>query len=138
MNLRQRRKERGINQISMVIKYNKNLKPYSQKLRNNMTDSEIALWSRLRKKQICNIQFYRQKTIGNYIVDFYAPALKLVIEIDGDQHYELPNKIADEKRDAFLRAQGLHILRFDSAQTLRELDNVVDHIYRYAIEVLRD
>ena len=100
-----------------------------------MTDSEIALWSRLRKKQIHNGQFYRQKTIGNYILDFYTPAIKLVVEIDGSQHYELANKLADEKRDAYLKTQGLYVLRFDSAQVLRELDNVVEHIYQYAVHV---
>ena len=110
-----------------------NLKSFSQSLRSNMTDSEIALWSRLRKKQISNVQFYRQKPIGNQIVDFYAPAIKLVIEIDGSQHYEPANKLADEKRDAFLKAQGSQVLRFDSAQVLRELDNVVEHVYQYAV-----
>jgi predicted RNase H-like HicB family nuclease len=69
----------------MTTKPNKNLTPFARRLRSNMTDSEIVLCSRLRKKQIHNVQFYRQKPIGNYIIDFYAPAIKLVIEIDGSQ-----------------------------------------------------
>ena len=116
---------------------NKNLQFFSKQLRNNVTDSEIALWSRLRKKQILNIQFYRQKPIGNYIVDFYAPAIKLVVEIDGSQHYEVVGKLADEKRDTFLKEQGLNVMRFDSAQVLRELEHVVDYIYNYAERMLR-
>jgi very-short-patch-repair endonuclease len=52
-----------------------------------MTDAERRLWSKLRLKQLNGYQFYRQRVIGNYIVDFCSPALKLVIEVDGSQHY---------------------------------------------------
>ena len=67
--------------------YNKNLKQPSRDLRNNMTDAEQLLWQRLRRKQILGLQFYRQKPILNFIVDFYCPAASLVIECDGGQHY---------------------------------------------------
>ena len=70
-----------------MIPYNKKLKPLSQRLRSKMTDAEITLWSRLRRKQIHNLQFYRQKPLGQYIVDFYCPSARLVIEVDGGQHY---------------------------------------------------
>ena len=53
-----------------------------------MTDAEHRLWFRLRRKQLLGLQFYRQKPIGKYIVDFYAPAVALVIEVDGGQHFE--------------------------------------------------
>lgn len=52
-----------------------------------MTDAERLLWSRIRRNQLKGFQFYRQKITGNYIVDFYCPELKLVIEVDGGQHY---------------------------------------------------
>lgn len=67
--------------------YNKNLKQASRVLRNNMTDAEKLLWSRLRNKQILGLQFYRQKPLLNYIVDFYCPAANLLIECDGSQHF---------------------------------------------------
>jgi very-short-patch-repair endonuclease len=70
-----------------VLKYNANLKSTARKLRQNLTDSESALWTQLRAKQPAGIQFYRQKPLGPYIVDFYAPQAKLVIEIDGSQHF---------------------------------------------------
>ena len=63
--------------------YNKNLKLPSRDLRNNMTDAEHRLWQRLRRKQILGLQFYRQKPILNFIVDFYCSAANLVIECDG-------------------------------------------------------
>lgn len=66
-----------------MLPYSKNLKEPSRTLRKEMTDAEQALWSRLRGKQILGVQFYRQKPIGPYIVDFYAPAAKLIIEVDG-------------------------------------------------------
>ena len=70
-----------------MLNYNANLKDKARQLRKNLTDSERALWSRLRNKQILNIQFYRQKPIGEYIVDFFAPRAKLVVEVDGSQQW---------------------------------------------------
>ena len=63
--------------------YNKTLKQASRVLRKNMTDAESLLWSRLRRKQILGVQFYRQKPLLNFIVDIYCPIAKLVIECDG-------------------------------------------------------
>ena len=65
-----------------MLKYNPKLKANARQLRQNLTDSELSLWRRLRGKQLAGVQFYRQKPIGRYIVDFYAPKAKLVIEID--------------------------------------------------------
>jgi very-short-patch-repair endonuclease len=60
-----------------MLRYNGNLKNKARQLRKNLTDSENALWSRLRNKQLLGVQFYRQKPIGGYIVDLYAPKAKL-------------------------------------------------------------
>jgi very-short-patch-repair endonuclease len=57
-----------------------------------MTDSERLLWSRIRRKQLKGYQFYRQKVIGNYIVDFCCPAAKIIVEVDGSQHSEESQK----------------------------------------------
>jgi very-short-patch-repair endonuclease len=72
----------------MILYYKPKLKLYSRQLRSSLTDAEILLWSHIRRKQLCNIQFYRQKPIGNYIVDFYAPTARLIIEVDGGQHFD--------------------------------------------------
>ena len=88
-----------------------------------MTDAEQLLWSRIRRKQIHSIQFYRQKPIGNYIVDFYAPAARLVIELD--EEYIL----RDKKRDVDLMAQNLNVLRFDNLQVLQSIDSVIEEIF---------
>ncbi len=71
----------------MRLPYNKGLKPFARELRKNMTDAERRVWARIRRKQLKGCQLYRQKNIGAYIVDSYCPAAKLLIEIDGGQHY---------------------------------------------------
>ena len=87
--------------------YHKNLKQVSHNLRNNMTEAEKLLWSRLRGKQLLGLQFYRQKPILNYIVDFYCPSANLVIECDGSQHFTEENLEADRIRDEALAHLGL-------------------------------
>jgi len=94
-----------------------------------MTDSERVLWSRLRGKQLLSVQFYRQKPIGEYIVDFYAPKTKLVVEVDGSQHMEAEHVEKDKHRDEYLAAVGLRVLRFNSREVLEETDAVMEVIY---------
>jgi len=67
--------------------YNLTLKKFSRELRRNMSSAERLLWAKIRKKQLKGLQIYRQRIIGNYIVDFYCPKAKMAIEIDGGQHY---------------------------------------------------
>lgn len=95
-----------------------------------MTDAERRLWGRLRRRQVWNVQFYRQKPLGPFIVDIYAPIPKLVIEVDGAQHLDANGLAADRVRDRFLKTRELSVLRFDNRQILCELDNVIDNVYR--------
>jgi very-short-patch-repair endonuclease len=113
-----------------MLKYNPNLKSRARPLRQNLTDSERALWQRLRGKQLAVVQFYRQKPIGDVIVDFYAPKVKLVIEIDGSYHLEPNHAEKDRQRDEYLRSLGLMVLRFNSRQVLKETEATVEFIYR--------
>jgi very-short-patch-repair endonuclease len=109
-------------------RYNPKLKKHSRTLRINMTDAEQVLWHRVRRKQIQNVQFYRQKPLLAFVVDFYCPAAKLVIELDGSQHYEEAHQIRDQERDAALAGLGLRVLRFDNRQVLLETDAVLELI----------
>jgi len=113
--------------------YGRTLKEPARSLRTNMTDAEQLLWQRVRRKQIQSVQFYRQKPLLSYIVDFYCPAAKLVIELDGSQHYEAEHQIRDRLRDEALGKLGLHVLRFDNRQVLLETDavlTVIDDVVR--------
>jgi very-short-patch-repair endonuclease len=94
-----------------------------------MTDAERLLWSKLRGKQLKGFQFYRQKIIGNYIADFYCPKLKVVIEVDGGQHYSAEGREKDKKRDNYMRRAGLTVLRFSDREVLGQLDVVLEKIW---------
>ena len=95
-----------------MLPYNSKLKPKARILRSNMTDAEQFLWARVRRKQILGVPFYRQKPIGQFVVDFYAPRVSLVIELDGGQHFEQEQLQYDQRRSVFLEQQGLTVLRF--------------------------
>jgi very-short-patch-repair endonuclease len=114
-----------------MLPYNKNLKELARNLRKNMTDAERRLWSKIRRKQLKEFQFYRQKNIGDYIVDFYCPAAKLIVEIDGGQHYSEENIMKDEVRDKFLSDLGFRVLRFSNSDVFKNIEGVVTRIYNY-------
>jgi len=111
-----------------MLPYNKNLKQYSRQLRENMTDAERKLWAKIRRKQIKEYQFYRQKPIGDYIVDFYCPKAKLVVEIDGSQHLVGETIQYDRIRDDYLSSLGLRVLRFTNTDVLINIKGVVGSI----------
>ena len=113
-----------------MLPYNKHLKSMARELRTRLTHSESTLWSRLRGKQLLDVQFYRQKPIGEYIVDFYAPRANLVIEVDGSQHFIGDHVELDKQRDECLSNLGLKVLRFNSREVLTNTDEVVEVIYR--------
>ncbi len=112
-----------------MLKYVPSLKEQSRHLRSGMTEAEQTLWHRLRGKQINGIQFYRQRPIGNFIVDFLASAVQLVIEVDGSQHQE--KKTYDDRRTQFLESKGYTVLRFNNLQILLETEATLNEIHRF-------
>ena len=94
-----------------------------------MTKEEIILWSRIKGKQIKEVQFYRQRPIGNYIADFYCSKAKLIIEVDGSQHYEEEGVEKDKIRDEYFESLGLKVLRFTNLDVLKNLNGVLEKIY---------
>ena len=93
-----------------MYNYKSDLKIYVKELRKNMTSEEKHIWYNLLR--YLPVQTKRQVIIENYIVDFYIPIYKTVIEIDGLQHYDMQHKNADLERDAFLLNLGLKVLRY--------------------------
>ena len=120
-----------IDKLKTVLKYNKKLKPLARELRKNMTDAEKRLWAKIRMRQMGGHQFYRQRAIGNYIVDFYCPKAKLVLEVDGGQHYSDEQIEIDKKRSSYLNRLGFKVMRFTNLDVLNNIDVVLDEIYRY-------
>ncbi len=103
--------------------YNRNLKDYARKLRNNSTLPEIILWERiLSKRQLRGYSFSRQRPIGSYIVDFFSKDLKLVIELDGEIHKF--QKKQDKEREEEIKRKGFSIIRFRNEDVLYGLANV--------------
>ena len=118
-----------------MIPYNKDLKPFARELRKNMTDAELHLWNRVRRKQLNGYQFYRQKNIGNYIVDFYCPAAKLIIELDGSQHYTEEGKEKDGIRDSYLAGLGFKVIRFTDREVFENTTGVLQRIFEYLQQI---
>ena len=105
---------------------NANLKSLSQQLRKNQTKEENLLWHNFLKKY--PMRFRRQYVIGNYIVDFYCHQAKLVVELDGSQHYDPTQEEQDRQRTAYLVSQGLQVLRFTNLEVTRQFAAVCQAI----------
>jgi len=108
--------------------YNRKLTVLSKQLRNNPTNAEKYMWSKIRMKQISGYQFYRQKPIGEYIVDFYCPEVRLVIEIDGEDHFHRNQLEVDKHRDEYLNTCGFKVLRFSNTDVLKNIEGVIESI----------
>ena len=111
-----------------MLPYNGNLKQYSRQLRGSMTDAERRLWAKIRMKQLKGYQFYRQKPIGDYIIDFFCPRAKLVIEVDGSYHLVGETIEYDRIRDEYLSSLGLRVLRFSNSDLVTHIEGVVKRI----------
>ena len=105
-----------------VIQYNRQYKPFAQKLRRDMTKEEKHLWYDFLRK--VPVQVRRQKQFGDYIVDFYCSSAKLVIELDGFQHGQGQAPEKDKIRDAYLKSLGLQVIRIDNREINQNFDCV--------------
>jgi very-short-patch-repair endonuclease len=112
-----------------MLPYNKSLKKFARELRSNQTEAETFLWLKLRKRQLKGCQFYRQRIICNYIVDFYCPDARLVIEIDGGQHYSELGLAKDVLRDQHLADLGLRVMRVSAREVFENTSGVLEKIY---------
>lgn len=115
-----------MNQDRYYLPYNKNLVERAKELRKNMTVAEKAIWH----KYLRNFPYrvLRQRPIDNFIVDFYCPQLKLVIEIDGDTHFSENAQNYDAERTTVLESYGLKVIRFTNDEVLTNLEGVCREI----------
>ena len=96
-----------------------------------MTEAESFLWQRIRMKQLKDRQFYRQKNIGNYIVDFYCPSAKVIVELDGGRHYSQEGIRGDQVRDKYLESLGFIVLRFSDREVFKNIEGVLERIFEH-------
>ena len=106
-----------------MLHYDPKLRQRSRELRKNSTLSEVLLWNQLKPGKMLGYSFLRQRPVYKYIVDFYSPRLKLVIEIDGDSHREKFRR--DQSRQEDLEDLGLSVLRFHDRDVKRDISNVL-------------
>jgi very-short-patch-repair endonuclease len=103
------------------------VKHFARTLRKTATDAERLLWSRLRRRQLANYRFRRQRPIGPYVCDFICLEASLIVELDGSQHAD--QMTYDARSDALLRFYGYRVLRFWNADVLARTDTVLDTIF---------
>ena len=117
----------------MTILYNcTSMKARRQMLRNGAPKAEILLWRYLKGKQVGGYKFRRQYSIGGYVVDFYCPELRLVIEVDGLTHYVNDEvKIYDKKRQDYIESLGINFLRFTNSDIYNNIDGVGESLYQF-------
>ena len=101
---------------------NESLKKYAVEMRKNQTDEEKKVWYQILKGR--TPKFHRQRIIGNYIVDFYCPQLRLAIEIDGYQHFYEENTEYDNKRTEYIESQDIYIVRFENTEVNKDIEYV--------------
>lgn len=113
----------------MTLIYNKTVfKDRRRELRRNQTEAEKALWKRLRNKGFFGVKFFRQYSVGAYVVDFYCPTHKLAVELDGGQHAEEETKEYDSVRTDYLKAIGMEVIRFWNNDVLQNIEGVFAEI----------
>ena len=108
------------------------MKARASDFRRNQTPAERELWKHLRLRQVGGVRFLRQYVVGGCILDFYAPSIRLAIELDGGQHYEMEAREHDEARSRWLAAHGIKVLRYTNLDVSQRINDVLDDIVRAA------
>lgn len=112
----------------MPVLYRQANVDFARKLRQESTDAEQQLWTKLRRRQL-GPRFYRQRPLGPFILDFYSPSVRLCVEVDGSQHHEEAGRASDCQRDAWLNSHEIQVLRFTNREVLTQLPAVLEEIY---------
>ncbi len=111
------------------------LKKYRRNLRKNLTPAEATLWIHLKNRKLDGRRFRRQFSIGNYILDFYCPTEKLVIELDGEEHFTPWGSMHDNERTNFLNKKGIKLIRFENYEVFENMDYVFEEIRKNFKEI---
>ena len=113
--------KRGIYNTSSVASKRK-------ELRNSSTAAEAVLWRHLQRRQLSGKKFRRQASIGPYIVDFYCPECRLVVELDGAPHFNVVAAEYDARREQYLQERGIRVIRFENRTIFADVESVLQAI----------
>ena len=105
------------------------LKQRRRELRRNQTDAEKVFWARVRNRQFKGMRFFRQYSLGIYILDFYCPEVRLAVELDGGQHAWSDNREYDAFRSEYLKAHGIEVIRFWDNEALSDMQGVLNELF---------
>ncbi len=108
-----------------------------RRLRRNMPNAEVIMWSKLKQRQIGGRKFRRQYSVGPYVIDFYCAELKLAIELDGESHLRKGAKEYDKERQSRIEQYGIQFLRFTNADVYHNLYGVLQCVYEAIEEIER-
>lgn len=117
--------------VDKFIFNNKSLKNRRKELRTNQTDAEEKLWLFLKNKEFQGLKFFRQYSVGGYILDFYCPKLRIGVELDGSQHNKKEIKDYDKNRERILQASNIKIIRFWNDEVMRDVEKVLEKIHLF-------
>ena len=120
----------------MNRKHNKEIVPLAKELRKNMTKEEKHLWYDFLRTY--PIRFIRQKVIDNYIVDFYCHKARLIVELDGSQHYEEKGMLSDRIRTTHLEKRDLRVIRVPNAEINKNFASVCEYIDNFVKEIVKE
>lgn len=118
--------ERGIFVKETTVVKNNKMLPVARRLRREMTPQEKTLWYQFLRSY--PVKIYKQRIIESFVVDFYCAEARLVIELDGSQHYTEQGKAYDEERSSIMEGYGVEVLRFTNLEVDREFDAVCERI----------
>ncbi len=119
----------------MQMNNHPNRKFFRKKLRNQSTRAEKYLWMYIRNRQVEGVKFRRQHSYGPYIMDFYCPALRLCIEVDGAWHYTIEGMYKDQIRTEYLNNASIEVIRFENRDVLMHIEGVLEAIKRHVKEL---
>lgn len=103
-------------------------KKIRRQLRQDQTECEKIIWSNLRNRRFNNLKFYRQYSVGRYVLDFYCPAARLAVEIDGGQHNNVSQTIKDTQRTKYLFRREITVVRFWNNEVRDNLQGVLEKL----------
>ncbi len=111
--------------MQLITNNERILKDRRRNLRVRSTDVERCLWQKLRGRQVCSLKFFRQFSVGPYILDFYCPEKRIAVELDGSQHATEQGKAYDVERSAYLKSKDIQVIRFWNNEVITNMDGVV-------------
>ena len=114
--------------LEKSVSNSKRLKELRRALRNNPTPAESELWKHLKADKLDGLRWRRQFSVEDYIMDFYCPAIRLCIELDGNEHFTMQGDTADFDRTEILHSKGIKVLRFENREIWESIERVLEHI----------